>query len=871
MKLFRSRQDDQEMEAEMRFHVEMEAAELERMGIPAAEARRRALASFGGVRRFKEEGHEARGAGWLEDLLRDVRYAFRSLRRSPGYLVTVVLTLALGIAANTSIFSIANGVLLKPLPYREPERLMILWDGLDWMGVPEAWVTGPEVVRLRREARSFEGFAALRSGSATLDGNDGAEPQQVRESLVSAVFFRLLGTGPNLGRGFADGEDAPGAPPVAVVSHQLWRRRFGGDSSLLGRRIQIDGRATTVVGVLPPSFRFSAQSSLGDPSDADLFRPIVDTLASMNPNTHSLGLLARVRPTASVTSARAELAAISQRLDAELYGNHGFRFVPVLLQERLVRQVRPALLALLAAVAVLILIMGANLAVLALARAARREHEFTVRRAIGAGQARINRQLLTETILVALLSGGLGALLGTASLRGLLALAPAGLPRRAEIGIDLSVLLVTLGLAVLLGLGMALAPVLHSRRTDLSSVLRERTPSRSGTRLRHTLVLVQLALSMVLLAATGLLLASFVKLTRVDPGATAENVLTIDLMASRARYATGKPVVDAFARYAAALRTLPGVQAAGASTSPPFSGGADQSGLRFPSSPTNTGDPEHDNMLVDTGPATTDWFKTMGITVLAGQEFTEADQDSMARVVLIDELVAKRYFPSGNSVGQVAVLDGDSLRVVGVVGHVRLYGLQEEGRGQAYVPHGYLPYRGMTLAARTAGNPLQLANAARGVLRAVDPAQPIIEISTLREALRDSLAERRLVLSLVGGFAGAALLLVVLGVYGVTASAVTQRTRELGIRVALGADRRQVVWAVLGEPARLVALGVTLGLAGTLATGRVVHKMLYDVSPSDPLTLTVVAALLCGVALLAGYFPARRATRADPMETLRSD
>jgi putative ABC transport system permease protein len=871
MRFFRSSKLDSEMDAEMRFHIDMEAAELERAGIPAAEARRQALASFGGLRRFREEGHEARGGSWLEDLLRDVRYSARSLLKTPGYVVTVVLTLALGIAANTSILSVARGVLFKPLSYHDPARLMVIWDGLGWIGVPEAWLTGPEIVRLRRDAQQFSGFAALRSGSSTLDGSDGSEPQQVRESSVSANFFQLLGSGPELGRGFAPAEDAPGARPVAVLSQRLWRQRYGGDSALVGKPILIDGRSTVVVGILPASFHFSAQSSLGSPSDADLFRPIVDTLAAMNPDNHSLGLLARVKSNVSVAAALGELGAISRRLDEETYGKHGFRFAPVLLQERMVRAVRPALIALLAAVGVLILIMAANLAVLSLVRAARRERELVVRRAIGAGKGRIARQIVTETILLALFSGALGAVLGVGALRVLLALAPAGLPRREEIGIDFTVLAVTLGIAVLVGLAMAMAPVFHSARTDIASVLREKAPSRLGGRVRHSLVLAQLALSMVLLAGTGLLLGSFVRLLHVDAGFSGEKVLTIQLMASRAKYATGQPVVDLYTRYLEALARIPGVMAAGASSSPPFSGGADQSGVRFPASPTNTGDAQHDRMLGDVGPATPGYFAAMGIPVLEGREFTPSERDSTARVALIDELVARRYFPSGSAIGQIVLIDGDSLRVVGVVRHVRLYNLQDEGRGQLYIPHSILQYRALTIAVRTKGDPLASAAEARQAIRGIDPAQPIIAVGTMREALRGSLAERRLVLILVGGFGAAALLLVALGVYGVTASSVAQRTRELGIRMALGADRRNVVASVLGEPARLVTLGLVIGLAGTFAAGRVVRKMLYGVSASDPLTLAAVGGVLLAVALIASYVPARRATRVDPMVALRNE
>ena len=870
-RLFRRAELNRDMDAEMRFHIDMEAAELERMGVPAAEARRRALATFGGVQRYKEEGHEARGRSWLEDLGRDARYSLRSLARSRGYAIVVVLTLALGIAANTSIFSVARGILFKPLPYRDASRLMVIWDGLDWIGVSEAWITGPEIIRLRRETKKFEGFSVLRSGSTTIGASDGSEPQQVRQSGVSANFFQILGTGPDIGRGFAPGEDLPGAIRVVVLSRKLWKQRFGGDMALIGKTIVMDGTPTTVVGVLPPTFRFSAQSSLGSPSDADVFVPLVDTLTAMNPSNHSLGLLARVRSDVSVSDGLAELASMSKRVDAELYGKQGFHFVPVLLQERMVRQVRPALIALLAAVGLLILIMCANLAVLALVRAARRERELTVRRAIGAGHFRIARQILTETVLLSLASGLLGGLLGVWALRALLVLAPAGLPRREEIGIDLVVLGVTLGVALAVGIGMGLAPVFHSVRSDISTVLREKAPSRTGGKARRTLVTAQLALSMILLAGTGLLLTSFVKLMRVDPGFSANQVLTIELSAGRARYATGQPVVDVYTRYMAALRALPGVSEVGTSSSPPLSAGSDQNGVGFPGSPTNIGNRQHDWVLADVSAATTGYFTAMGIPLLDGRAFDAADRDSTAKVAVIDDIMARRYFPKTTAVGQRVTVNGDTLRVIGVARHVRMYNLEDEGRAQLYVPHGYMQYRYMVIAIRTVGEPMGLAPAARKAIHSVDPEQPIINMAAMSNNVRDSLAERRLVLTLVGSFAAAALLLVALGVYGVTANTVTQRTRELGIRMALGADRNRVVWSVLTEPVRLVALGLLVGLAGTLAAGRVVKKLLYDVSPTDPVTLLAVAVLLLLVALVASYVPALRATRVDPMLALRSD
>ncbi|HEY9229140.1 MAG TPA: FtsX-like permease family protein, partial [Gemmatimonadaceae bacterium] len=528
--------------------------------------------------------------------------------------------------------------------------------------------------------------------------------------------------------------------------------------------------------------------------------------------------------------------------------------------------------ALLGAVGALILIMCANLAVLTLVRTARREHELTVRRAIGASQSRVTRQILTETLVLSFAGAVVGTLLGVWGLRALLALAPAGLPRRDEIGIDFTVLAVTLVVAVVMGIGMGLAPALRSARGDIASVLREKAPSYAGSRVRSALVLAQLTLSMMLLAGTGLLLGSFVRLVRVDPGFDPNRVLTISLLASRSTYASGTPVVDAYARYVATIRALPGIVNAAVTGAPPLSGASDQSGVRFPSSPTNTGDPQHDNILADNAPISAGYLKTMGVALLEGREFdgTETDTTS-AKVAVIDELLAKRYFPNGSAVGQTVMIDGSPLRVIGVARHFRMYNYEGVGREQIWVPHMRTPYRGMVIVARTAGNPLDIANDARRAIQSVDPQQAIPQIGTMDQVVRASFASRRLVLTLVGVFAGAALFLVALGIYGITANTVAQRTRELGIRVALGADRRRVIGSVIAQPTRLVAFGLALGLAGTWLVGRVVHGLLYGTSANDPVTLVAVSLVLLGVGALASYIPARRAARVDPMVALRAE
>jgi putative ABC transport system permease protein len=873
--VFRRRRHEREMDDEMRFHVDMEAAELERAGVPPDEARRRALAAFGGVQRYKEEGQESRGGTQIESLVRDAKYAVRSLRRTPGHALVVLLTIALGVAANSAIFGVAHGIVFKPLPYRDPARLISIWDGLEMIGVPEAWVTGPEVVALRERARSFEGFAAIRLASTTVGSTGDAEPLQVPLTFVSANFFQVLGAGPTQGRGFAPGEDALGAPRAAVISRRLWVQRFGGDPAIVGRQggVLLDGVPTTIVGILPTSFNFSAQNSLSSAAGtADVYVPLTDTLARMRTNGHSLGVLARVRSNVPVRAALDELAAVGKQLDSAIYNKGGFSFKPIVLQERMVREVRPALLALLGAVGLLMLIMCANLAVLALVRAARREREITVRRAIGASHGRISRQILTETVLLSLGGAALGTLLGSWFLRALLSMAPPGLPRRSEIGIDATVVLVTVAVALVLGVVMGLVPVLHSVRADISAVLREKMPSRSGRGVRRSLVLAQLTLSMVLLAGTGLLLRSFMNLLRVDPGFRAANVLNVELVASRAKYAGREDVLNAYDRYIEVLRAMPGVVAVGPAGAPPLSAGTNQSGARFPGAPGNPPPGTPDGVLVDAAPIGPGYLRAMGINLLEGSDFDASHRDTTRmRVTIIDDLLARKYFPRGGAIGAPMILDGDSLRVVGIARHVSMYGLHVEGREQVWVPYSYLPWRYAVFALRTAGEPTALAAAARQAIRNVDRDQAIMSVAPMTDAVRSSLAERRLVLTLVAAFALAALLLAMLGVYGVTASAVTQRTRELGIRSALGADRRQLVWSVASEPARLVAIGLVLGLALTLAGGRVVRSLLYGMSPTDPLTLAAVALVLLIVAIVATWLPARRATRVDPMIALRAE
>ena len=872
----------EEVDEELAGHIELRTRSLIERGMDPGLARAEATRRFGDLDRIRHDCETIGGqreksmrrTQWMSELRQDLAYAVRQLRRAPAFAVVTVLTLALGIGATTAIFAVVNGVLIRPMPYDKPDQLLFLWDDLNWIGVPEAFVTGPEILRLRQSARLFDGFAAVRPTSLGLiDPSDrAAEPLQLRLTSTSANFFELLGVKPILGRGFAPGEDRAGAPRVLVIGHALWRRRFGADPGVIGRVVDLDGTRATIVGVLPKAFHFATHSSLGSPSITDAYIPMQADL-TQGPDGHMYSVLARVRSGVGVQQALGELDNISRAVDQETYGKHGFRFVPIRVRERLVREVRPALIALLGAVGLLVLIMCANLATLALSRAARREHEFGVRKAIGAGRGRITRQVLTETMVLSLAGAALGLLFSWWGIRGLLAIAPAGLPRRDEIAMDPTVVLFTLGLALLVGVFVGLAPVWYTARRDVATIIRSRGPSLGATRARSLLVAAQVGLSLVLLSATGLLLSSFVKLLGVRPGFSPDGVVTADLRASNARYAGGPAVATLVAEYVGKLAKLPGVRAAGATSAAPLSGDFDQYNVGFPTSPTNRSG-QRSTVLVDYAVTTPGYFAAMGVELTGGsRDFTASDDAKSPPVAVIDETLAKKFFPKGDAIGKQMIVFGDTATtIVGVARRVRVWNIRdEEGRGQVYRPHAQVTYRGMTIVVRTTGDRAPIESAVRAVLHDIDPLQPLIQIRAMDDVVGQSLGEQRLVMILVLGFAATALVLAMLGVYGVTAAAVTQRTRELGIRLALGAEQRSVVVTVLRKPMMLVVVGLMAGLGATLALSSTLQRFLYGVSSTDARILLAVAVVTTLVALVAGYLPARGATRVDPASVLRSD
>ena len=864
---------DREMSDEMSFHIEMEAKDLMSRGMAPDEARRVALANFGGTVRYREEGRDARGSSWLADLAQDVRYARRTLGRNRGYAVVSIITLALAIGASTTIFGVTNGVLLKPLSFPRPEKLYQIWDGMNWMGIPEAWVTGPEVVALRANLRSFEGLAVIRGGSVGISTNDG-EPEQINFSPVSANFFQVLRRGPVIGRAFLPEEDVPNGPRVGVISYALFQRRFAGDTALLRqRKILVDGQPTTIVGVLPRGFRYSLQGSLSSPLNVDLYTPIQVSYADFPRGNHTFGVIGRVKDSVSNATAVAELSRFSKQVDSANYGRLGFAFTPISVRDRLVREVRPAIIVLMLAVALLVVTMCANLATLSLSRASRREREFAVRRALGAGLGRVARQVFTETMFISVVGAIAGVLLAVWGLRGLLALAPSGMPRREDIGIDPIVVGFTMALGIVVGIAMGLAPLVHSWRADISGVIGERATTGRGARLRGTLVVAQVALSLMLLAGTALLLGSFARLAKVDGGFRADGAVLLSYVLPIGRY-EGSERTRYHQRAVERMQQLPGVSSVGLTSAPPLSANLNNVVVDFPDSPTNTGKRDQDAILIDFMTAGPGYFKAMGIPLIEGRDFSATDDSAHgAYVAIIDQQLAKRYFPNGSAVGQRLRLDTDTAdaRVVGVVGTVYQYGLREAGRAQVYAPSAMVPYRGVTLVMRTSADEATTMRAARNAFHEVDPVQPIEQLTTMRAVVGQSLGDVRLVLVITSTFAFTALLLAVIGIYGVTSTAVTARSREMGIRLALGAQPGEVLGLVVRRPMALIGLGIVLGVAGIWTCRELLTKLLYGVSATDPATLLVVIGALLLVAVVSVFAPAARATRVEPAKVLRVD
>ena len=819
----------------------------------------------------------------METLRHDIRHAVRALRRRPTFTALAVLTLALGIGATSAIFSVVNGVLLRPLPYERPAELMLVHTRLD--GIPGRELSLPEYWDLRERARSFSGVGAFSNGTLTLTGS--GTPERFNAGYVSADVLPLLGAAPAIGRPFAAEEDLPGRPPVVILSDGLWRRRFGGDPEVVGRTLMLDDAPTTVIGVMPPGFQLPAHY-VGAAMEAWTLLQLDPAADRSERGWHWLSVIARLRPGVEPASAEREVAGIMGGMLREHPNEYDEAFSGSLTPaaEHLVGDIRPVLLVLLGAVALLLLIAASNVASLFLARAEERHREIAVRAALGARAGRLVRQLLTESATLAVAGGLAGLVLAAYGVRLLVAAAPPTLPRLDAIGLDVPVLLFTIGISVCTGLLFGLAPAWYAARPDLARALTD--GGRGGSagarrqRFRRALVVTQVALALMLVVAAGLLIRSFERMRGVDPGFDPAGLLTAQVELSPVRYESSESIRAFFERLVDRAENIPGVRSAAVVKALPMTQLelGDWSFLRegrFSLPPRQ----EDWNLAYwqAVGPG---YFETMRMPVLQGRGIEAGDRIGSPHVAVVNRTLARQAWPEGEAIGQRLLMGGgqaDSVwrTVVGIVGDVRHRGLDAEARPEIYLPHAQFPagtvapLRTMRVVLRAQGDPGALAAPLRAALAELDADIPLTEVQSMEEALGTWAAERRLTMLIVAGFAVLALTLGAVGVYGVVAHLVAQRTREIGIRIALGAVPREILALVLSQGVRLALTGIAVGLLGALATSRLLGRLLFQVEPTDTLTFAATAAGLGLVAVAASLLPAVRAVRTDPVEALRSE
>lgn len=800
--------------------------------------------------------------------MQDVRYALRQLLKSPGFTAVALVTLALGIGANTAIFSVINGVLLRPLPFEQPEQLMRLYHRSS--NFPKASYAAGAFFSVAKDNQSFDAIAAWQGTNFSLN-TDGAEPDRIEGALVTEQFAQVTRTAPVRGRFFHAAEFSPGNDGVVLISRSLWLQRFAGAEDIVGRTLEVGGRPRIVVGVMPDGFTFPGKSQLWAPfAPTDAHRARRDR--------HELQVFARLKPGATYALAQADLALLTQRYAKEFATtDQDWTCLAFPMLEDAVESIRPALIVLFASVIALLLIACANVTNLLLARAAGRQREIAIRAALGASRGRLARQLVIECLVLFTLGGAAGVLVGQWLLNALLALAPATIPRLAQVAIDGRVLLFTTAATFVTGIVFGLIPAWNASRTDLTLALREGHGT-TGSRgwLRSALVVVQVAAAVVLLVSSGLLIRSFHRLQRIDPGFNPTHVLTMKVDLPPASYGTfGQTdekrvqfVTEALRR----LQALPGVESAAMTTTAPLNSGASFI-MRIEG---------HADVNVSTAPVTRyrtitpDYFKTIGMTLVRGRAFTERDAPGAPRVVIINQAFAKKFFPGvENPLGkhvEIALADPPRwAEVVGVVADARIDTLEAETPVQAYEPYHEFAFNNLTFVLRTSGDPTTLAATARREIQAVDPRLPVHSQKTMEQIVDESLGQRYFSLVLVAAFAGVALLLASIGLYGVIAYSVAQRTREFGVRLALGASARDVLQLVLGEGGRLIGLGLALGVAGALASASMIQSLLFGIGARDPLTFAAIVALLAAIALAACLAPAWRATRVDPLVALRTE
>ena len=866
-----------DIDEELRLHIEMETESNVRRGMSHSEARRAARLSFGNFDRVRDAAYGVRGGGLMETLLQDIRYGARMLAKHKAFTTVAVLTLALGIGANTAIFSVVNELLLRPLPYRDADRVMMLWE-VTPEGREQNTTSRKNFMSWREQGKSFETIAAFSDQRANLTG--AGDPEEVTMQIASSGLFNVLGVDAIVGRTFTKDDIQPGAPRVAVLSYGLWQRRFGADRNVVGKPITLGDEPYTVIGVVPANFQWHIKSKSGTGKPAEVWTLLTMPATQTDSGWHGrfLSTVGRLKPGVSREQADAELKTIEARIsedDPRHSKGYSAEVIPV--REQLVGNVRPALWLLLGAVGFVLLIACANVANLLLARAASREKEIAVRTALGARRSRIVRQLMTESVLLAALGGVCGLALAWWGIQALVAISPRDLVNLQGVGLNMTVLGWTLGIALLTGILFGLVPALEATRVDLNDTLKEGGKSGSGQSarsrsLRGALVVTEVALALVLLVSAGLLVKSFARLRNIDTGFRQENILTFVVPVPVTKYKEDSQFVNFFRQAEERIRALPGVRAVGIVNYLPLYGGlGSATGFTIegrPAPPPGE-EPSTNVRVADAG-----YFGAINIPLLRGRNFTNYEDAEPHNVVLVSESFAQKYFPGEDPIGKrvaVEMFDGKPpmTEIVGVVGDVRYDSLTNAAEPTVYFPEPVLTYSSMTFAVHTDGDPTQLTPAVRREISSLDPDQPVSDVRTMKQVMAETVGRARFSTLLFGLFAGLATLLAAVGIFGVMNYSVTLRTREIGLRMALGAQPSRVLMLVLRQGLVLTLVGIGIGLVVALALTRVMSSLLFGVDATDPATFAAIVPVLAFVSLLACYIPARRATRIDPLVALR--
>ncbi|MCU1261600.1 MAG: hypothetical protein JWO80_4485 [Bryobacterales bacterium] len=862
---FRRASTDAELAREIQSYVDIETSDNIARGMDAREASDAAIRKFGNSTLIREEIYEMKSIVFIETFVQDVRYGVRTIfRGSPGFAFVAILALTLGIGLSTAMFSVFSTILLRPLPYRDSQSLVMVWENNRVRNHPTNVIAPADFLDWRTRNHVFEGMSAIAYYSDTLTGV--GEPEQIAGHGVNANYLSLLGVQPILGRSFTVEEDRPGAAGVVVISHQFWMRNLGGQVSALGRQITLDGLPCTVIGILPPNFK-----SVG--AAPDFLRPVrlnpaIDYRAKSGRGMRSI---ARLKPGVTLNQARAEMDDIARRLEAEHPKfNTGWGVTLVPIDDQITGAARPALFVLMGAVAFVLLIACANVANLLLARAAARDRELAVRVSLGAGTGRIVRQLLTESMILSGAGCLFGSLVAAWSVRSIRALAPRDIPRIDELSLDWHVLAFTAGIGLLAGILFGLAPAFHAVKSGLANKMRAgRGNSGSQRRAGSFFILIETALALMLLVGAGLMIRTLFHMQAVDPGFDAKRVLTMLVILNSSKYQEPARQVEFFERTVQELRRIPGVESAASIAGLPFAGLASATSFTVVGRPEP---PPGQSPVTDVRVIHRDYFQTMHIPLLRGRNFdSRDDRPGAPRTFVISKELARSVFPNEDPIGKslvVAMADTKPGEIVGITGDILHYALDGDVKPMVYYAMPQLPMSYASLVLRTAGGPMSFASQAIAAIHSIDRDQPVTEVEPMEQLLAGSIARTRYAMLLLAIFAGVAMLLAAAGIYGVTSYAVVRRTQEIGIRMALGAQRRNVLTMIMRQSMTPVVAGVAAGLCGALALRRLLASLLFGVGPADPATYTGVVAFLLAVAIAACMLPARRATKVNPVKAL---